>query len=46
MVRIGGGVYPEIREVDYLDPEGHYRLDDKAAPALLKSAIYKLSYFE
>jgi dolichyl-diphosphooligosaccharide---protein glycosyltransferase len=46
MVRIGGGVYPEIKEPDYLDRQGQYRVDQGAAPALLKSVMYKLSYYE
>ena len=29
MVRIGGGVFPDIKEKDYLG-EGGYRVDDKA----------------
>ena len=28
MVRIGGGVYPEIKEKDYIG-EGSYRIDEK-----------------
>jgi dolichyl-diphosphooligosaccharide--protein glycosyltransferase len=46
MVRIGGGVFPEIKEADYLDGQGQYRVDKGAAPALLKSVMYKLSYYE
>jgi len=46
MVRIGGGVYPEIKEADYLDGQGQYRIDRGAAPAMLKSVMYKLSYYE
>lgn len=29
MVRIGGGVFPDIKEKDYLG-DGGYRVDDKA----------------
>jgi dolichyl-diphosphooligosaccharide--protein glycosyltransferase len=46
MVRIGGGVFPEIKEPDYLDKQGQYRVDKGAAPALIKSVMYKLSYYE
>jgi hypothetical protein len=46
MVRIGGGVYPEIRERDYLTERGEYRVDAGGAPAMLKSLMYKLSYYE
>ncbi len=28
MVRIGGGVFPEIKEKDYIG-EGSFRIDDK-----------------
>jgi dolichyl-diphosphooligosaccharide--protein glycosyltransferase len=38
------GVFPEIRERDYLS-NGEYRVDDKAAPALTNSLMYKLSYY-
>ncbi len=33
MVRIGGGVFPDIKEKDYLG-EGGYRVDDKAGKVL------------
>ncbi|CAK0743080.1 hypothetical protein CVIRNUC_001442 [Coccomyxa viridis] len=44
MVRIGGGVFPDIKEKDYLG-EGGYRVDDKAGKALLDCLMYKLSYY-
>lgn len=31
MVRIGGGVFPDIKEKDYL-AQGNYRVDDQAPP--------------
>ncbi len=31
MVRIGGGVFPDIKERDYLQ-QGNYRVDDQAPP--------------
>lgn len=34
MVRIGGGVFPEIKERDYLGADGSYRIDDKAGKVL------------
>jgi len=43
-VRIGGDVYPDIREPDYLSADGDYRIDASAAPAMLKSLVYRLSY--
>ena len=33
MVRIGGGVFPDIKEKDYLG-EGGYRVDDKAGKVI------------
>ena len=46
MVRIGGGVYPEIKERDYLSDRGEYRIDAEGNPIMLKSLMYKLSYLE
>jgi dolichyl-diphosphooligosaccharide--protein glycosyltransferase len=45
MVRIGGGVYPDIKEADYLN-NGNYRIDKDGAPTMMKSLMYKLSYYE
>ncbi|KAG9439872.1 hypothetical protein H6P81_020037 [Aristolochia fimbriata] len=44
MVRIGGGVFPHIREPDYLR-DGQYRIDSEATPTMLNSLMYKLSYY-
>ncbi|KAK9810592.1 hypothetical protein WJX73_002972 [Symbiochloris irregularis] len=44
MVRIGGGVFPEIKERDYLG-QGNYRVDAGAGKALLDCLMYKLSYY-
>ncbi|GLI62500.1 hypothetical protein VaNZ11_005155, partial [Volvox africanus] len=46
MVRIGGGVYPEIKEPDYLTPEGDYRVDARGTKTMLNSLMYKLSYYD
>ena len=46
MVRIGGGVYPEIKESDYLGQGGQYRIDEGGSPTMLMSLMYKLSYHE
>ncbi|WIA39883.1 hypothetical protein OEZ86_013325 [Tetradesmus obliquus] len=46
MVRIGGGVYPEIKEQDYIGEGGQYRIDSGASPTMLKSLMYKLSYHD
>ncbi|CAN6441194.1 unnamed protein product [Victoria cruziana] len=44
MVRIGGGVFPHIKEPDYLR-DGHYRIDNQATPTMLNCLMYKLSYY-
>ncbi|KAL2610395.1 hypothetical protein R1flu_028968 [Riccia fluitans] len=44
MVRIGGGVFPHIKEADYLR-DGQYRIDGQATPTMLNSLMYKLSYY-
>ncbi|KAK3225378.1 hypothetical protein Dsin_005240 [Dipteronia sinensis] len=44
MVRIGGGVFPVIKEHDYL-VNGEYRVDKGAAPKMLNCLMYKLSYY-
>eukprot|EP01023_Acetabularia_acetabulum_P012877 TRINITY_DN16075_c0_g1_i4.p1 TRINITY_DN16075_c0_g1~~TRINITY_DN16075_c0_g1_i4.p1 ORF type:complete len:499 (+),score=99.11 TRINITY_DN16075_c0_g1_i4:346-1842(+) len=44
MVRIGGGVFPEIKEKDYLGQYG-YRVDENAGDALVNSLMYRLSYY-
>ncbi|GMH40934.1 hypothetical protein BSKO_08838 [Bryopsis sp. KO-2023] len=45
MVRIGGGVFPEIKEKDYLSSAGQYKIDATAGQAMLDSLMYKLSYY-
>ncbi|ONK69757.1 uncharacterized protein A4U43_C05F26400 [Asparagus officinalis] len=44
MVRIGGGVFPHIKEPDYLR-DGQYRIDSHATPTMLNCLMYKLSYY-
>ncbi|TYH93179.1 hypothetical protein ES332_A13G235000v1 [Gossypium tomentosum] len=44
MVRIGGGVFPHIKEPDYLR-DGQYRIDSQATPTVLNCLMYKLSYY-
>ncbi|XP_047307673.1 dolichyl-diphosphooligosaccharide--protein glycosyltransferase subunit STT3A [Impatiens glandulifera] len=44
MVRIGGGVFPHIKEPDYLR-DGSYRIDSQATPTMLNCLMYKLSYY-
>lgn len=45
MVRIGGSVYPEIQERDYLSSRGEYRIDAGGSQTMLNSLMYKLSYY-
>jgi len=44
MVRIGGGVYPHIKEEDYY-AKGAYRVDQYATETMLHCLMYKLSYY-
>lgn len=43
MVRIGGGVFPEIKERDYIG-DGQYRIDEKVTKAMSDSLMYRLTY--
>lgn len=45
MVRIGGDVYPEIQEKNYLSENGMYTIGEGASSAMVNSVIYKLSYY-
>jgi len=45
MVRISGGLFPEIVERDYLSAEGSYRIDSAASKTMLNSLMYKLCYY-
>jgi len=45
MVRIGGGVFPEIVEKDYFTPQGDFRVDSTGSPILLNCLMYKLCYY-
>ncbi|KAK7470056.1 oligosaccharyl transferase stt3 subunit [Stygiomarasmius scandens] len=46
MVRIAQGVWPdEIQEPNYFTPQGEYRVDDRASPAMRNSLMYKMSYY-
>ncbi|CDY42286.1 BnaC02g08920D [Brassica napus] len=40
MVRIGGGVFPHIKEADYLR-DGQYRIDSEATPTILNCLMYR-----
>ncbi|KAH9968414.1 Oligosaccharyl transferase STT3 subunit [Lactifluus volemus] len=46
MVRISQGIWPdEIQEPWYFTPQGEYRVDDQASPAMKNSLMYKMSYY-
>ncbi len=45
MVRIGGGVFPEIKEKDYMATNGEFRVDRAASKTMLNSLMYKLCYY-
>ncbi|XDV33652.1 hypothetical protein PO909_003974, partial [Leuciscus waleckii] len=46
MVRIAEGEHPgDVRERDFLSPQGEFRVDRSASPALLHSLLYKMSYY-
>mmetsp|Transcript_34527 Transcript_34527/g.31225 ORF Transcript_34527/g.31225 Transcript_34527/m.31225 type:complete len:449 (-) Transcript_34527:73-1419(-) len=44
MVRIGGGVFPHIKEEDYYG-RGQYRVDQYATDTMLNCLMYKLCYY-
>ncbi|GIL83594.1 hypothetical protein Vretimale_10396 [Volvox reticuliferus] len=45
MVRIGGGVFPVIKESDYL-ANGDYTVSSRGTQTMLNSLMYKLSYYD
>merc|ERR1712038_299340 len=45
MVRIGGGVFPDIVGKDYFDEKGQYRVDREASKTMLNSMMYKMCYY-
>jgi dolichyl-diphosphooligosaccharide--protein glycosyltransferase len=44
MVRIGGGVFPQIKESDYF-ADGQYRMDKGGSPVMLNTMMYKMCYY-
>jgi len=44
MVRISGGVFPEVVENDYYNAQGGYRIDRSASPRMRNSLMYKMCY--
>lgn len=45
-VRIGGGVYPDIVEADYLAGGTDYRIDAQGTKTMHSSLMYRLCYHE
>eukprot|EP01064_Diplonema_japonicum_P028783 TRINITY_DN4501_c9_g1_i1.p1 TRINITY_DN4501_c9_g1~~TRINITY_DN4501_c9_g1_i1.p1 ORF type:complete len:721 (+),score=143.60 TRINITY_DN4501_c9_g1_i1:41-2203(+) len=43
-IRIGGSVYPMIKEKDYLNDHGEYRVDAGASKRMMNSMMYKMCY--
>src|SRR3954449_4131959 len=44
MVRISGGVYPEVVERDFFSSQGQYRVDATASKRMTQSMMYKMCY--
>lgn len=44
MIRIAAGVFPQVKEEDFLN-KGEYRVDDQATNAMKNSLMYKLCYY-
>lgn len=45
MIRIGGGVFPEVVEEDYYNSRSEFRVDSEGSPTLLNSLMYKMCYY-
>lgn len=45
MVRIGGGVFPDVVEKEYMSAKGEYRIDREASPRMLNCMMYKMCYY-
>lgn len=45
MIRIAQGVFPEqVRETDFYNSQGEYRVDSRGSPAMLNSVMHKTSF--
>lgn len=44
MVRISGGIFPEVVEADYMNAQGAYRIDNSVSPRMVNSLMYKMCY--
>ena len=45
MVRISGGIFPEVVEADYMNSGGQYRVDSSISPRMVNSLMYKMCYY-
>ncbi|CAG8630119.1 12402_t:CDS:2, partial [Ambispora leptoticha] len=46
MIRIAEGVYPdEVKERNFFNERGEYRVGDEATPTMRNSIMYKMSYY-
>jgi len=45
MVRISGGIFPEVVERDYFSAQAQYRIDASAPKRMTNSLMYKMCYF-
>jgi len=45
MVRISGGIFPEVVERDYFSSQGQYRVDSTASKRMTNSLMYKMCYY-
>jgi dolichyl-diphosphooligosaccharide--protein glycosyltransferase len=46
MVRISGGVFPEVVENEYYNSQGGYRIDHSASRRMRESLMYKMCYYK
>ena len=46
MVRISGGIYPEVVESDYFNSMGQYRMDNTVSHRMANSLMYKMCYYK
>jgi dolichyl-diphosphooligosaccharide--protein glycosyltransferase len=45
MVRISGGIFPEVVEADYMNSQGQYRIDNTVSNRMVNSLMYKMCYY-
>ena len=45
MVRISGGIFPEVVEAEYMNAQGAYRIDSSVSPRMVNSLMYKMCYY-